>query len=235
MSEMTFLIRICCCFLFSFIIGLERQWRRRIIGLRTNVLVSLGAFLFVALSVELTKSDPTRIAAQVVSGIGFLGAGVILKDGTRVKGLNTAATLWCNAAIGVLCAYGLISFSFMGTLFILICNIVLRIVTLQIVNRGTKDDSKAYMVKIGVDNDKEIEIRNNILQKFNKEDICLKSMITKQRKDGNNILQLEIYIDEDQFDIFQKVMKQIGMLEGIIDLAWMETTEQYNLSEMDEV
>lgn len=93
MELKVFTIRILVCFALSIIIGLERQCRHRMVGLRTNVLVSLGAFLFVCVSFGSTTSDQTRIAAQVVSGIGFLGAGVILRDGSKIKGLNTAATL----------------------------------------------------------------------------------------------------------------------------------------------
>ena len=87
------------------LVGLERQWRQRMAGLRTNALVALGAALFELFAVQLTGVhgvDPTRIAAYVVSGIGFLGAGVILRDGVSVRGINTAATIWCSAAVGVL-------------------------------------------------------------------------------------------------------------------------------------
>lgn len=84
-------------------VGIEQQWRQRMAGLRTNTLVSTGAALFVMLSVLIVgDSSPNRIVAQVVSGIGFFGAGVIMWDGHNVRGLNTAATLWCSAAIGTL-------------------------------------------------------------------------------------------------------------------------------------
>ncbi len=88
-------------------IGFERQWRQRLAGLRTNTLVALGAATFVVF--ESTFGDPTnrtRVAAQVVSGIGFLGAGIIFREGLNVRGLNTAATLWCSAAVGVLAGAG---------------------------------------------------------------------------------------------------------------------------------
>src|SRR6202041_2203197 len=86
------------------LIGLERQWRARMAGLRTNALVAAGATLFVLYAVATEDSSPTRVASYVVSGIGFLGGGVILREGANVRGLNTAATLWCSAAIGVLAA-----------------------------------------------------------------------------------------------------------------------------------
>lgn len=85
------------------LIGAERQWHQRMAGLRTNALVALGAALFELYAVLLEGSnavDPTRIAAYVVSGVGFLGAGVILRDGVNVRGINTAATVWCSARRG---------------------------------------------------------------------------------------------------------------------------------------
>ena len=89
----------------SAVIGFERQWRNRLAGLRTNTLVALGAASFVIFEQLIPgESSPTRVAAQVVSGIGFLGAGLIFREGLSVRGLNTAATLWCSAAIGVIAA-----------------------------------------------------------------------------------------------------------------------------------
>src|SRR5262249_19291588 len=74
------------------VIGFERQWRQRLAGLRTNTLVWLGAAIFVVFAGQFSDASPTRVAAQVVTGIGFLGAGVIWKEGLNVRGLNTAAT-----------------------------------------------------------------------------------------------------------------------------------------------
>src|SRR5579859_2116770 len=81
-------------------IGIERQWHQKMAGLRTNALVALGSCGFVVFSSMLNPADPTRIASQIVTGIGFLGAGVILREGVNVHGLNTAATLWCSAMVG---------------------------------------------------------------------------------------------------------------------------------------
>ncbi len=97
------------------LIGMERQWRARRAGLRTNALVAAGATLFVLYAAATPDSSPTRVASYVVSGIGFLGGGVILREGVNVRGLNTAATLWCSAAIGVLAASGNLLFALIGT------------------------------------------------------------------------------------------------------------------------
>jgi len=90
------------------VIGLERETHRKPAGLRTNMLISLGSALFAILSVELGTGagSPDRIAAQVVTGIGFLGAGAILRSGENVHGLTTAATIWVNAAIGMAAGLG---------------------------------------------------------------------------------------------------------------------------------
>ena len=127
-----FLLGILICFLLSFLLGIERQYRRRFLGLRTMILVSVGSYLFVSFSFLLTgyQADASRIAAQVVAGIGFLGAGVIIKDNqnNKVRGLTTAATLWCDASIGVLCAGGFIKEAIVASFVVLFANIILRYV-----------------------------------------------------------------------------------------------------------
>ncbi|MBW8872722.1 MAG: MgtC/SapB family protein [Leifsonia sp.] len=111
-------------------IGMERQWRLRTAGIRTNALVSVGASLFVVMGAvglgENPGADPTRVAAQVVSGIGFLGAGVILRDGFNIRGLTTAATLWCAAAVGSLAGAGMEVMATIGCVAIIATNTLLR-------------------------------------------------------------------------------------------------------------
>jgi putative Mg2+ transporter-C (MgtC) family protein len=114
-------------FVLGTIIGLERQWRQRSAGLRTNVLVAVGASAFADLGLRLMGVEgATRIISYVVSGIGFLGAGVILKDGTNIRGLNTAATLWCSAAVGTLSGSGLLTEAATLAAFVLAGNTLLR-------------------------------------------------------------------------------------------------------------
>jgi putative Mg2+ transporter-C (MgtC) family protein len=106
-------------------IGLERQWRQRLAGLRTNTLVALGAAIFVTYGRVASDDAAARIAAQVVSGIGFLGAGVIFKEGLAVRGLNTAATLWCSAAVGLLAGEGFALYGLMAAGLVLGANTAL--------------------------------------------------------------------------------------------------------------
>ena len=107
-------------------IGFERQWHQKMAGLRTNALVALGACGFVVFGVLLGHGDPTRIAGQVVTGIGFLGAGIILREGINVHGLNTAATLWCSAMVGTFAGGGMFAASALAAGFIIVTNLFLR-------------------------------------------------------------------------------------------------------------
>jgi len=121
------LVALAIAFSLGGAIGLERQYRQRLAGLRTNVLVAVGAAAFADVGIRLLGPEgATRIIAYVVSGIGFLGAGVIMKDGGNVRGLNTAATLWCSAAVGALAGSGLAAEAGVLTLFVLAGNTLLR-------------------------------------------------------------------------------------------------------------
>ena len=123
---LSFFIKVLLSFVLGMFIGLEREWRKCAAGLRTNVLVSTGAAIFISLSVEIGGTAAERIASYVVSGVGFLGAGVILKDGASIRGLNTAATLWCTAAIGSFCGLGYFAEPLVGVFFIISAHTLLR-------------------------------------------------------------------------------------------------------------
>jgi putative Mg2+ transporter-C (MgtC) family protein len=133
-------VGVVVAFLLATLIGAERQWRQRSAGLRTNVLVAVGAAAFVSLGVHLNgNAGATQIAAYVVSGIGFLGAGVIMKEGAHVWGLNTAATLWCSAAVGALSGVGLPAEAAVLTLAVLAGNTLLRPLV-NVINRAPLDE-----------------------------------------------------------------------------------------------
>lgn len=126
MDLQTYILRMLVALICGAFIGFERQWHHKNAGLRTNTLVAIGAAIYVLISVQLTAEDGdvTRIIGQVVTGIGFLGAGVILHRGVDVQGLTTAATIWCSSAIGCLAGAGLIVEAFIATVVILIVNLV---------------------------------------------------------------------------------------------------------------
>jgi putative Mg2+ transporter-C (MgtC) family protein len=103
-------------------IGVEREIRKRPAGLRTNILIAVGSALFTALSIEIARSGgtPDRIAAQIVTGVGFLGAGAIMRSGRSIHGMTTAATIWVNAAVGMAAGAGEFLMATMTTVITLI-------------------------------------------------------------------------------------------------------------------
>lgn len=104
LSDTELIQRLLLAALLGGIIGLEREWRNKDAGLRTNILIAIGSAVFTLMSIELTDArtgDTSRVAAQIVTGIGFLGAGAIMRTDAGIQGLTTAATIWVNAAIGV--------------------------------------------------------------------------------------------------------------------------------------
>jgi putative Mg2+ transporter-C (MgtC) family protein len=120
-------LRLVVALLLGAVVGIERQYRQRAAGLRTNALVALGAAGFALIGFSMAnEASPSRMAAQVVSGIGFLGAGAIMREGLNVKGLNTAATLWCAAAVGVACGAGSFALAVLAAALIILVNMVIR-------------------------------------------------------------------------------------------------------------
>jgi putative Mg2+ transporter-C (MgtC) family protein len=165
-------------FLGSFI-GAERQWRQRTAGLRTHALVAAGAAIFVMLAALTagTADASFRIAGQVVSGIGFLGAGVIVRHGASVTGLNTAATLWCSAAIGTLAGYGMYDSAVTGAIVVIAAHVGLRPIG-RALNRitVTSDVQITYLFRIGVRTDQGTHVRALLLQSLSGQPLLLKSL-----------------------------------------------------------
>ncbi|SHG35750.1 MgtC/SapB family protein [Streptoalloteichus hindustanus] len=148
-------------------VGLERQWRSRMAGLRTNALVSIGAALFVLFSV-LTPEDnsPTRIASYVVSGVGFLGAGVIIRDRGNLRGINTAATVWGTAGVGVMAGGGHFLVAALGAAAIVLANVVLRSMARRVDRREVERDEgpRSYRFRAVCRDADEAHIRALVVQ-----------------------------------------------------------------------
>lgn len=118
MDDIEIVKRLCLSALLGGVLGFEREWRQKDAGLRTNILIAMGATIFTLMSIDLSVSaggDATRISSQIVTGIGFLGAGAIMRTGAGVRGLTTAAMIWVNAAIGVAVGGGEYHLAFLAT------------------------------------------------------------------------------------------------------------------------
>lgn len=147
-TEIDIVIRLCLSFVAGGIIGFERSSRRQVAGLRTHILIAVGAACIMLLSIwlpqQLGSGDPGRIAAQVVSGMGFLGAGAIIRLGKNIRGLTTAASLWIVAAIGMTIGAGLFAAALTAE--------VLALITLFLLN---KVERKIFPKKSDNDNDED--------------------------------------------------------------------------------
>lgn len=136
-------IRLAVALLLGAVIGLERQWHNHYAGLRTNTLITIGAAALVIFARLLPGVDGTgvsHIAAQIITGVGFLCAGVIMHEGVNVKGLNTAATLWCSVGVGMFAGAGLFWPAIIQAAFIVIANLCLRPIVYYINNRTPVSD-----------------------------------------------------------------------------------------------
>lgn len=127
MTYSEFTLRLLAAVAAGILIGFEREFHHKPAGLRTNILVATGSALFVLLSIKLTQDhgDVTRIVGQVVTGIGFLGGGIIFKEGINVRGLTTAATTWCSAAVGSIAGAGYFIEALIGVIIIVSVNTIL--------------------------------------------------------------------------------------------------------------
>lgn len=214
MEYLNFLGRITVCFILGVVIGFERQYRRRTAGIRTITLVSLGAFLFVSVSDLTTGNDITRIAAQVVSGIGFLGAGVILRDGTNIKGLNTAATLWCSAAIGTLTALGLITEAAIGVGYILLTNVILRFISRKLMEKMPTNKIAHYSLVVICNNEKEMIVKNMLIQKLKTLQTTVRNFSTT-KLEGEIKLEAQLDIEFNSVDSIENVINRICLEPGV--------------------
>ena len=181
--------RLGAALLFGGIIGFERQWHQRMAGLRTNALVSLGAAGFVVFSMAVGDSSPTRVAAQVVSGIGFLGAGVILREGINIRGLNTAATLWCSAMVGTFAGGGQLVASVIAAAFVLLTNLFLRPLV-ALINRqpfGAVEIETHYSVELRCQGQQEAHIRALLLQATASAGLGLRRLTSENLEDSPQV------------------------------------------------
>lgn len=212
LSISEFTIRLLYALILGSAIGVERQWRRKSAGLRTNTLVSLGAAAYILLSIGIFKNgggDPSRIAAQVVTGIGFLGAGVIMKEGFHIQGLNTAATIWCSAAVGLLAGIGMYKEAAITTAAIVGSHLILRPLSDKLSKihsyRKSKTEEAFYELNIICKKSDESNIRKFIINELEHSDKHLLLSVSRSDAESN----------ENIFLIFR--LSTVGKKEAMIE------------------
>jgi putative Mg2+ transporter-C (MgtC) family protein len=219
-----FIVNAAVALFLGICIGVERQWRQHSAGLRTNSLVALGAALFVGLSILMDhEASPTRIAAQVVSGLGFLGGGVILREGTNIRGLNTAATIWCSGAVGTLAGAGYPLYALAGTALVLVVNVMLRPVSRWIDSRRLpmQEEDTCYRLRIETTPDHDAELRQILLRHVNGHDrLTLQALSTEDTDEGMCVIVAEIYAMERNDRAMEEVASRVGIEREVKSVRW---------------
>lgn len=219
---MNFLLRVVIALALGVIIGIERQYKHRMAGIHTNALVCVGSCLFVVSSFLMDTGDKTRIAAQVVTGMGFLGGGIIIRDGFSIKGLNTAATLWCTAAIGVLTSIGDFTYAFIGTMVVAIFN-SLEPISRKIykVNSPANKEEYLYTISIKCDESEEFHIRTFLMHMLDEEKIVLKNLESDNTETSGVVFITSKVMSIGKNDIsIEKIVSKISLSSGVFAIGW---------------
>ena len=228
-----FAIRLLIAAGLGILIGAERQLTKHRTGILTNVIVCVGSFAFTAFS-YLAKdgsSDVTRVAAQIVSGIGFLGAGVIISDGTKIKGINTAASIWASASVGMLCCLDRWWFAAMVAGTIVLAHIVIHPITefitkKQEYNKGKSDKLETfYRISIVCSEENADEIKKNIIEYFRElDDVLLRNLEMSDVDGGNVKVRAEISTKRKNNELVEHIITHVGKHEDIISTGWKHLT-----------
>jgi putative Mg2+ transporter-C (MgtC) family protein len=220
-----FLLNIGTAVLLGVLLGLERQYRQHPAGLRTNSLVCLGAALFVSLSRLVTNpEDPTRIAAYVVSGVGLLGGGVILREGLNVRGMATAATLWCSAAVGALSGSGFPLHAAIGAAAVLGLHLFLRPLARRIDARvkGEVEIETSYRLRVVCPQDQEKVIRAILMRHVNAHPAMLVQGIATHDTDEPDQVAVvaDIYSQQRTDRALEDLLTRINIEPSVTAASW---------------
>lgn len=222
MSTLDFIIRISASVLFGFVIGVERQLTGHPAGIQTNVLVCLGSCIFVLFSIIMPVSDVSRIAAQIVTGVGFLGSGIIFRDGVNVRGINTAATIWCAAAIGILTSSGEILYALIGTVVILLINIAFKqttgIMETFSLFSGTE---RYYKITVTCPTDKAANVRSVIINHISGSKLILTDLRSEDEPGDNIKIEARLICRGKRKDEFmEKLVEAISKEHIVLSVGW---------------
>ena len=226
MTTLEFTLRLILALALGCAIGFEREWRQKSAGLRTNTLVCMGSCAFVLLSFHIGGDATGRLASYVISGIGFLGAGVIMKDGLSVRGLNTAATIWCSAAVGCIAALGLFAEATILAAAIMLTHKLLRPVGNRISQHNFKKDLDTetdYLIKIKCKDEVENRIRILLMQFIeNHKNVMLKSLSSDDDKDQPNLVYIsaEIICRTNQQELVEQIAGRLTIEEKVQKVSW---------------
>lgn len=209
--EQSSLVRLAVALVLGAVVGVERQWRQRAAGLRTNTLVCLGAAAFVDLGATLAGSSSVQVIAYVVSGVGFLGAGAIIKDGAGIRGLNTAATLWCSAAVGACAGAGELLDAIYITALLMIINLLFRPVSRFIDRKSAgRGVDIIYHLHAICSHLHEAEVRTTLLEAVAERPLVLRQLRTEDSDEPETVrLHAEIESPSRNPSLIEQLVHQL--------------------------
>ncbi len=229
-------IRVLIAVLLGFSIGLEREMTNKYAGLRTNILVCVGACVFTILSiygfptfadgdnVSIANAtgirDTSRVAAQVVTGIGFIGGGTVLRHGATVFGITTAATLWIAASIGMACGTGMFGLALISTILSIIVLVSIRMFEKNVLVTSTKN-LKRLKLELKCQKHLSNEIYDFLVEKYPK----LREISKKQNKQDDDIVKISVVIDTNVKKPIQNIYKTLQKVDGIESISVQEFNE----------
>jgi putative Mg2+ transporter-C (MgtC) family protein len=224
MGEIEFVVRLATGIACGALIGAERQWRQRGAGLRTNALVAAGAALFVILSSAFDDEiSPTRVAAQVVSGVGFLGAGVIIRDGVNVRGINTAATIWCSSAVGCLAGAGLHAMALGGALGVVLANVGLRPVARRLdrVPEAGEEELVEYRLSVVCRAKREAHVRTVLVKEVNDSGFRLRGVNSEDLAEPDRVEVSAELVAEGRDDAeIERMVSRLSLEPWVSAVRW---------------
>ena len=231
LTQQTTFPRLLIALLLGSFIGIERQWRQRAAGLRTNTLVCFGAAAFVDLGSTVGGPSTTNVIAYVISGVGFLGAGAIMKDGGSIKGLNTAATLWCSAAVGACAGAGELADAVFVTALLLVINSAFRPLS-RLIDRYSLSQSitqiegrTIFHVSAVCPASHEAEIRTLLLQALAERPLLLRELRTEDIGETEDVLlRAEIESDTRETTLLEQLAQELRKNPAVSKVEWSETS-----------
>lgn len=221
------LIRTSAAVLFGFGIGLERELTNKYAGLRTHILVCLGACIFTILSIYAfpaavlrSHGDPARVAAQVITGIGFIGGGTVLRHGSSVFGLTTAATLWVAASIGMACGSGMLDMALITTFLSVGVLVLIRLFEKNVLVHSTKNLKRVKILIACKEKDAE-SIHEYILENFE----TMHELAKKRNEDDDNLMEITATVDCNGRKPVELLYKKFASLKGLESILIREDNE----------
>jgi putative Mg2+ transporter-C (MgtC) family protein len=221
MDLATFVMRMGLALLLGALMGLERQWHQRMAGTRTNALVATAASTFTMIGLILMDpAGASRIVGQIVTGIGFLGAGVIFKEGGTIHGLNTAATVWCSAAVGSLCGIGQPQYAGVLAVAVLFTNVALRPLANKL-RPAMKEEETYYHLELTCAAKDETQVRSLLLSAVDQNHVALTSLDSEDLEPGNRVrVSAEIKSAGRNDDCLEQIVARVSIEQSVTSVRW---------------